>query len=349
MISIRTISACTALLAAPLASQASYVSPPHAVGVEGNSSSGVTFTNASTRTMQADANLQNAKLPILRSMSFRRNAGAQTTATSRMVDVQIDMGFKAATFTNTFDSNYAAMTRRTVFTKKNISLPDWTAAPPTPADFDLTIKFDTPFVNDVTKTVLWDVMCTNNTGGGTYSMDWMSAAPSITRGERPSELGTGCTTPNGTFAFTFTTEADATNITLRYGFTNAASSTPALAIVGSMDPNVNAGLCANLRADLLFLIPIGASDASGTLSVNSQIPWSASLAGLQLFAQGLSVDPSQTGLPIALSNGIRTTTPYVIGGTTASTAFKIDRLWTNSGQGPTGTRSTTCAPVKWSL
>ncbi|MCA8971180.1 MAG: hypothetical protein KDC95_15420 [Planctomycetes bacterium] len=338
----------TLVIGSSLFAQQTLVSPPHAVGVEGNSSSGVTFTNPTTRTMQSDGNLVTAGMPLLRSIAFRRNSGAQASATSRTVDVQIDMGYSATTFTNTFASNYETGTQTTVFTNKNITLPDWTAAPPTPADFDLTIKFDKPFINDGKRIPIWDITCQNNSGlSASYSMDWFSSVPTATKGERPESLGTGCKTANGTFTYTFETEADATTLSVLYAFTGAASNAPCVALIGGTDPNLNIGLCANLRSDLTFVLPLGASDATGTFGIKAPIPWAASLAGLKLISQGICLDATQPGLPFALSNGVKTTTPYVVGGGGATTLFKIDRVWTNTGTGPTGTLSTTCAPVLW--
>lgn len=340
-----TILAVTALLASGLSAQ-SLVSPPHAVGVEGNSSSGVTFTNPLTRTQQSDGNLVGSSVALLRSLSFRRNSGAQTTATSRKVDLQVDMGYAVATFTRTFDSNYATGTRKTVFTKKNVVLPDWTAAPPVPADFDLTIKFDTPFVNDRTRIPVWDVLCSNNTGGGSYSMDWFSSVPSITKGERPESLGTGCKTKNGTFGLSFETQCDATNLNLLVSLVQGASSSAGLLLLGTKDINANAGLCTNLRADLTFIFAIGATDTTGALNTTLPIPWSTGVAGIPLVVQGACIDTTQPGLPFALTNGVKTSTPYVApGGTT--TAFKIDRVFSSSSQGPTGTLAKTCVPVLW--
>ncbi|HMQ21138.1 MAG TPA: hypothetical protein PKE00_01530 [Planctomycetota bacterium] len=347
----------TALFAATLAALTvsagaqQLVTPPHAVGLEGNSSSGITFTNAATRTMQSDGNLVGSGLRLLRSMTFRRNGSDLALSIARTVDVQIDMGYSVATFTNTFDNNFEANTKTTVFSLKQVSLPDWTVAPPTPpADFDLTIKFDTPFVNDNVRTPIFDILCSNNSQpGSTYRMDWFSTVPTLTKGERPEALGTGCTTANGVFTYTFETQADATNMSVLYAFRGAASNAPCVAMIGGTDPNVNIGLCTNLRSDLTFVLPLGVSDGTGTFGLNAPIPWSSGLAGLRLISQGFCLDATQPGLPFALSNGVSTTTPYVVGGGGATAIFKINRLFTSTGQGPTGTLATTCIPVLWSV
>lgn len=347
--SVSSIVLTTLCLGSSLLAQ-QLVSPPHAVGVEGNGTSSVTFTNATTRTMQSDGNLVNSGLSLLRSISFRRNQGAQASATSRTIDVQIDMGYRVATFTNTFASNYETGTQTTVFTNKNVTLPDWTAAPPTPADFDLTFKFDKPFINDGKRIPVWDLTCQNSSSpGSAYNMDWFSAVPTATKGERPESLGTGCKTANGTFTYTFETEADATTLSVLYAFIGAASNAPCVALIGGTDPNLNIGLCTNLRSDLTFVLPLGASDATGTFGLKAPIPWGAALAGLKLISQGICLDATQPGLPFALSNGVETTTPYVIGGGGATTLFKVDRLWTSSGTGPTGSVGTTAAPIQWSI
>ena len=327
--------------------QAPVVSPPHAVNVEGNSSSGVTFTTPTTRTQQADGNLIGSNVVLIRGIAFRRtNIHSRIGATARKADVTIDMGYRAATYTNTFDNNFLAPTRKTVHAKKTINLPDWTQPTTTPAPFDLIIKFDAPWVYDRKQALVWDIKVENNTGGGPYYMDWFSVVPPITSGDRPTDLGTGCTTKNGTFTHTASYTADANTLFLQWNGANGPAIAPALLILGSKDLNATIGLCTKLHGDLTFILPIGATSATGAVTAKLQVPWSNGFRGLPFVTQLAAFDTTQASLPWALTNGVKGTAPHVVGGG-ATTAFLIDRLWSNTSTGPTGSMSTTCAPVQY--
>lgn len=324
------------------------MSLPHAVEVEGNSSSGVTFTNATTRTQQIDSNLIGGKLVLINSMAFRRNNGTTTTATTRKVDLTVDFGYAASSITSTFDNNYATNSRKTVHAKKTVSLPDWTATISAPEPFDLVIKLDAPFAYDNKQALVWDAIVQNNTGSGTYSMDWFSTAPATTKGEKPVVLGAGCKTANGSFDHTTSYTADANNLTLGFSGTGGPGSAPAIAVFGAVDLGLSVGLCSKLHGDLSFLWPIGSTNATGSVTQSFPIPWNDSFAGVTLVSQLLAVDTTQPLLPFALSNGISATTPFVKGGGTTS-AFRIDRVYSQTSIGPTGTLAKSCVPVLFSL
>ncbi|MEZ5988765.1 MAG: hypothetical protein R3F30_06525 [Planctomycetota bacterium] len=308
----------------------------------------MTFTNATTRTQQIDSNLIGGKLALIRGMAFRRNNGAQSTAIARKLDLQVDFGYGASTITTTFDNNYASGTRKTVHAKKTVSLPDWTQTISKPEPFDLVIKLDTPFAYNNKLSLVWDVIVTNNAGGGSYSMDWFSTVPTVTYGEKEVVLGTGCKTATGTFAHTTAYTADTANLNLGYSGTGGPASAPAIAIVGATDLALTVGLCTKLHGDLTFLWPIGTTDTTGSVTQSFPLPWNDAFAGVALVSQLLAVDTTQPVLPVALSNGIRATTPFVIGGG-ATTAFKIDRIYNQTSTGPTGTLAKSCAPVLFSL
>ena len=330
-------------LVAHAQAQLSYVSPPGALNVELSSSSGVTFTNPVTRTQQVDSNLIGGRLSVLRSLAFRRtNIHNRSGSKARTCDVTIDLGYGVATPTNTFNSNFKSG-RTTVFKKAKVSLPDWTGTTTRPAPFDLVFKFTRPFVYNRKDSLVWDLTVENNTGGGTYYMDWSGTAPATTKGETPVALGTGCKTKNGVFAHTTNHTATATTLTLAMSASKGPSSAPAVLIFGAKDLNANVGLCTNLRGDLSFVLAFGSTDASGALSKNLlAIPWNKAFAGLAFVSQMAAFDATQPGLPLAFTNGVRSTTPYARGGQ----PFNIRRVYSNTGKGPTGVGpANSAAPV----
>ena len=332
--------------ASTLGAQLRYVSPPGATNVELSSSSGVTFTNPTTRTQQVDSNLIGGRMGILRSMAFRRtNIHSRVGSKARTCDVTIDLGYGVTTVTNTFDSNFKTGSRATVFKQAKVSLPDWTGATTRPAPFDLVFKFTRPFVYNRKDSLVWDLIVENNTGGGTYYMDWSGSPPATTKGEKPVALGAGCKTKNGTFGHTTDHSATATTLTMRMSASNGPASAPAILIFGAKDLNASVGLCTKLHADLSFVLGFGSTNASGGLDkVLLSVPWNKAFAGLAFVSQIAAFDATQPGLPLALTNGVRSTTPFARGGQ----PFNIRRVFTSSGKGPTGSGpANSAAPVLW--
>ena len=109
------------------------VSPPQAVNVEGTSSSGLMFSYPLSRQQQVDSNVIGQKFVLVQSLAFRQsNSHSRTGAFARTIELQIDMGFGVASPTTTYDNNYKTNTRKTVFPKQSVKLPDWTKTTPTP-------------------------------------------------------------------------------------------------------------------------------------------------------------------------------------------------------------------------
>ncbi|MCA8968201.1 MAG: hypothetical protein KDC95_00405 [Planctomycetes bacterium] len=311
------------LLSLGVAGAQQLVSPPQAVGVEGDSRSALFFI--ASRSMQVDDNLRASNLTSVRSISLRRNAAPQGSSTPQGCEIELSMGFAVATLGTNMDNNYASGTKKIVFTKKSVMLPDWTMGTRSPADFEFTLKFDSAFVLDPKQVPLWD-MKSWIYFVDTHEFDLFSKLPPWTSGELPQEFGRGCATANGVVGYELRTEADATTLAFVHEVWNGPSGAPALAFLGFQDPNLAIGLCANLRADPAIVVPLGATDGFGDVTARATMPWSASIAGVPLFAQGLCLDATQQPLRFVLTNGCRTTTPYVAGGSGPTTRFGITRI-----------------------
>lgn len=290
------------------------VSPPHAVNVEGTSSSGLMFSYPLSRQQQVDSNPIGQQFVLVQGIAYRQsNSHSRTGAVARTIEVQIDMGFGIANPTTTYDNNYKANTRKTVLPKQSVNLPDWTGATPTPAPFSLTFPFKTLFVYSNKESLIWDIMVTKNSSSGQYYIDWFPSAPNVTKGTTPQVLGKGCATKNGAFTHTTNFTADTTNLNLAWGATNAPSQAPVIAALGLNNPNLNIGWCDNLHTDALVLLPRTTANSVGTVTGTLQLPWQSTFAGIMLYSQVVATDTSQpTGL--TLTNGLMGSTPFAKGG-----------------------------------
>lgn len=303
------------LLATSLAGQNLYVQPQGYAGVEGNSSSGIPFTYASARVQQADSNRIGMPMPAITSLTFRRDRLVGATATARTIDVTVLMGKNDFnTFSATFATNWLSPPS-TVYTQKPTNLPDITVRPPVPpAAFDIAIPFDIPYAYDGVDSLMWEILVDNGVTG-TYSMDWVSAA-TTTSGPTSTQLGTGCTTPNGVMALTTAFSATTTTLNLSFSTLRAPSTAPVILALGTFDPNLPLpGFCTALHTDAIIQVPLGTSGATGSLSaVVLPVAWNNSLANVTLFSQVYAPDLSQVGVPVALSDGRMSTTPPTSGG-----------------------------------
>lgn len=335
------------VLATVTAAQGSFITPLQAVQMEGNSSSGVTFTNPMTRTQQIDFNLMGRSITSINSLAFRRsNTISRVSSVARTVDVQIDLGYPIAMTTTQLDANFRANTRRTVSTASSFNLPDWTGPTSDPAPFDLEFPFSSPFLYDNSEALVWDLQTANNTGGGSYYMDWLQTTPRRTRGDKPEVLGVGCTTAQGVFTQSTIFSASTNQIMFDWEAENAPANAAVIPLLGLSDPNASIGWCGSLHSDASFIMPAAVADGMGGVSSGITVTYGPALAGVRLYTQLIASDPSQPA-GIALSNGIGTSSPYVKAGGSPSD-FRIVRFYDVGGHGPVGSGPfATAVPVRY--
>jgi len=305
------------LFAAALPAQTWYVTPLGAEFFEGNSSSGISFgfnnVNTQSRIQNIDINMVGRSAPILiRRIAWRRNNAANATATARTADVTLIMShgdFNA--MTSTFASNYKDAPV-TVFTRKNVNVPDWTQAPAqAPAEFDFSLPFDTPFIYNRQDGLLWEIVVENLSNPASHSMDFTRAVLHA-YGDYPDQLAAGCATAAGPMTHAACLRVNASRLEMGFKVFAAPPGASALALIGASDPNLSVpGLCAPLRTNFLAVVPIGTADATGLvpLSLPLSAAWTPLFAGARFYTQVLAPDASQPGFPVALSNALRCPVP----------------------------------------
>ena len=317
----------------------SRIAPKGSEFFEGNSASDIMLGNwaPQTRTQQVDNNLVGTNVPLIRFLGWRRN-GSSNSGAAKVTDLTILMGHADYNaITNTFATNYKSAAQ-TVFTKKPVSLPDWNGASGSvPSPCDLVVPLDLPFVYNNTDALVWEVLNENNPMG-IYTQDWVSSM-THTYGDYSTNLGGGCATGNGQMKHRVALRANATVLEMGYDVAAAPSNAPLTLLLGISDPAANLpGLCGTIHCLPLTTLGMGNSGAAGELALSFPIstPWNPSFAGAVLYTQVVAPDATQTGLPLALSNGLRSSAPA--GNAVGTTPINVKRIYhTTSVTTPTGT------------
>jgi hypothetical protein len=276
---------------------------------------------------------------VFSEIAWRRDGSLGTTTSygSRTIDMEISLAdTDFATFSTTFASNYAN-TPVNVFTRKLVNTPDHTNQPNVlPAPWTFALPFDTPYVYTGVKEMLYDITCYSFTTTASYPLDAVSGAtPSAIAGFR--SVGTGCTTSNGamTLRASHTISTSANSLSLVWNLLRGPSSASSAILVGMTDPNAPIpGLCGGglLHTDARLLAIGGTTGTTGSMNTTAipLAPYDSMWAGLPLTAQAASADASQSGLPVAASNGIVSTVPAL------PTATPSHRLYSSTLNSPTG-------------
>jgi hypothetical protein len=303
--------AATAALAltTPFAIAQSYVVSPSACTVhEGGSNNNFPF-QSTFRYQQVHGDLKGTARSF-KGLAWRRDGTTTTTQPARTQNIELWMGDgDFAMLSTTFASNYVN-TPVQVFTPKNVNLPDHTArADFQPAPWDVNLAFDTPYSYAGIKDITYEVVIhTSSIASTSYVCDAYSGT-TLTAGFTTS--GTGCTTANGVMKLrTNINSSTSTNAwTVSWSVSGAPSSATTAIMTGFTNPNAPIfGLCsgANLYTDALLFTLTATSTTTGTLTQPSpalSLPFDPYLVGFTVHAQAASIDNTQTGLPVAASNG----------------------------------------------
>ena len=334
--------ACLTLLAATAAAQNYVVSPAYCAVAEGGSNNTIPFwgTTGYYRYQQPMSDLKGTPR-VFTEIAWRRDGQLGTTASyaARTIDMEISLAdTDMATFSTTFASNYFNPPVN-VFLRRMVNTPDHTTQPPVlPAPWTFALPFDTPFVYSGVKDLLYDITCHSFTTMNSYPLDATSGATPSAIGGFTSN-GTGCTTANGqmTLRATFTISSSANSLALVWNVLRGPASATSAILVGIADPNAPIpGLCGMLHTDGTVLNISGTTSTAGTLNtpVVTLTPYNPAWAGFPLTAQAASVDATQTGLPVAVSNGITSRIPPL------PTATPSHRLYSSTLNALTGTLGT---------
>jgi hypothetical protein len=267
------------------------------------------------RFQQIDASHIGLPRPI-RTLAWRRDAlGGGSGATARTFDLEVKMANKSfAVQSLDMDLNLAGAT--TVFPKANVNFPDWTQVPPAPpAPFDFVVTLSAPFVYLGIDGLLIDFSHDNASSTTIITMDRDYGGPISGAG---ALLGTGCVATGRTAAFghRLTLENNGPTMPrfgmrLRVNSTNAPSTSPIYFALAASDSNLSLpGLCSNVRALPVFVLPLGFSDAAGLFQdVYLSFAYDISIQGQAVVTQLIGLDSGQPGLPFVVSNGAQATMP----------------------------------------
>jgi hypothetical protein len=207
------------------------------------------------------------------------------------------------------------------------------------------LPLDFPFVYNGVDALLWDVR-KDNDPGTVYAHDWIATMPAFAFGALPEVQSAGCTTANGTMLHRVGLRTNGSTLDFGFRVAGAPSSANVGLLIGFSSLGAPfPGLCALIGPNPVINLPtIGVADAAGDvpLAFSISAPWTAGAADVPLYTQAFAMDPTQPGLPLALSGGLLTRTPA----TTVTAGTNVMRVFnTGSSSAATGTLATSAAPT----
>ena len=151
------------LFSSALVAQNFVYSPSVAATQAGNSNNIFPFAFSIARYQQIHGDLRSRPMPV-NELAFRRPAfGVNAGAVARTLDAQLSMGHgDYATSTATFVSNFATPPVVAIV-RRMINLPDNTQPNTNPAQFNVSLPFDQPWVFTGTMDLVWDLALYANT------------------------------------------------------------------------------------------------------------------------------------------------------------------------------------------
>jgi hypothetical protein len=267
----------------------------------------------STRRFQSVDNTHAGSTLLVKQLGWRRDGGASgggANAPARTFDLEVKMGHVSMTkLSREFDKNTGGA--GVVFTKKNVNFPDWTGNAGSPAPFDFQVPLDSNFLYGGNQALLidfsFDNLVSTVTTGVSVDRDYIGSTNSTS-----TLLGTGCSG----YAHVARLENNGPalpnyGMRMRVNGTGAPPGANVLLNIDFSDANLPIpGLCANVRALPTISIDLGPSDAGGALlECSISFPYNAAIQGATFVTQFLSLDASQPGLPVRVSNGRQNTMP----------------------------------------
>lgn len=262
-------------------------------------------------------------------LAFRRDASP--SGATRTLDATVTLSTGSLLY---FVGDTATMhgpNQSVVLQQTGVNFPDWSTSAGSPAPFDFVLKFQKPFVYTLGD-LIWSVYYTNPSDSGlaTNDREWTGPVTGAS-----TVVGAGC----GGFSHTMQLENNGpgmvkSGMRIRVNASSAPASSPAWLLVDFTASNIPVpGLCASLYALPTIFLPLPVTTSTGTLPlVYVGFPYTAAAQGATIVTQLLSVDPTQTGLPLVVSNGRSATMP------TSSTTSSKDAayMWSSN---PTTTGS----------
>lgn len=317
---MQTLSRGTAALllfsvAAPLAAQPStLVSPAQAAAVGTTTTNAFPFNSTTVRRylqLHGDLGVGPKSISQLR---FRQPCGTGTGGGSRtmLLDMWVGTGRPVQSMSFAFDANYTAP-KTQVMTQQTVNwgpIGAQTACPaPSPFESAMSLPISQPFayLGTGANSFIWEVAVFSNTGSSipvnTHVTTNVAGTSTVT--------AAGC----GTMTHGVTAYDHGGILSLNFTVTAGPGTAPTVVALGSSNPNLSVpGLCSPLLTDLVFLLPVGMTLASGAITTTeaaqSTLVMPNAFAGATLFTQAHSLDVSSS-FPIQVrnSNGRSTVIP----------------------------------------
>jgi len=213
----------------------------------------------------------------------------------------------------------------------------------------MAIPLTTAFLYTGVRSIAWEAKVFSNSLSGTFAAAVDAHGPGITPGVNPVVSGPGCVAGGQTAAMTMTvSHADSAGL---YHFgcyvERCPINAPVVLALGATNPSLSVpGLCGPLYTDLVAVIPVGLSSATGYLgnSDESSILRAApsmvfaaqnTFPGAVFYLQAHAIDTGSSSLlPIANSDGKVVTVPA---SNTGSGVAKVTRV-SNNGNGTLATQ-----------
>lgn len=249
---------------------------------------------------------------VITGLSFRRdgiaNGSPHAAVPPKVVtlDVVFADSLALGSATNDFAGNRAG-NAVTVFQGQISTPPSWAIPAATaPTDFDFRLPL-TPWVYQGSSEFLWDVTATATSANTRINVDGAQSAFPLFSWCSYAMVGTGCSTPTGTFDLRGRGQnlGGLGSFTVAVTATGAPANTTCAWITGVTPANLPiAGLCTALWPSYAVSVP-ASSDAAGRAEPFFQVPNNPLWLDVPLEMQMFAPDPSQSSvIPIAGSNGI---------------------------------------------
>lgn len=262
------------------------------------------------RVQLCDETLRGTPLPHVIALNFRRDkANVRPQNVARTVTVDVAMGHGSL---GAFDQEFAAnftIDRTQLATGRSVSLPNTfypQNGPSQPEPWTARIPLDAPFAYSGQHALVVEIATQSNgeyvveSSAGTTGQLFQLATGNVTE--------YGCTVAGRAVPFTLRTtqyahmrrEMMRLEAEVSFGPGNA----PVWLNISATDPLLGMpGLCGRLHALPDVQLPLGTTDAAGSRPATVvRFPWVGALTTTPLHMQAIALDPSQSGLPLALSD-----------------------------------------------
>lgn len=307
-----TLLSALAALSAPLSLGAQNATSPAGLdAIEGNSSTAILFGAIERRFQQIDGTHIGMGPQSITQIGLRRDGSRATpSATARTFDLTIRMGHGDSTSVSAqFDNNYLAPAS-TVFATQTVSLPDWSASVPGPAPFDFVVTLDSAFNYNGTDALVIELVIENSSSTGTV---WVDRQLSTTPFEYAGETfrTAGCTSGGGIQPFEshiacFNWGNQHPSLGQRVIVHGDFAPPDALSVAHiALDlPAIPVpGLCGPFLNNLIVALSLGTSSSTGFTPYRViDIPYNPVLDTTPIAVQVISIDATQPGIPVSLSD-----------------------------------------------